>query len=144
MKRRRETPSAGLVVRYDYLWRSEFLSKKIEGAKDRPCAVVVPMNVGDDGKHRVILAAITHSRPNASRAAIEIPIQAKIAIGLDNERSWIIVDEVNIVDWADAGFVPASSDAWAYGHLPRGFASKVIAAIVEGAKDGSLFRVTRD
>jgi hypothetical protein len=144
MKSVRENPTAGLVVRYDYLWKQEFLSQKIEGAKNRPCAVVVPMKVSAEGTLRVILAAITHSPPHNSQDAIEIPAFAERAIGLDDLPSWIVVNEVNIVDWADAGFVPATVDSWNYGFLPKHVMNKMIQEISSRAKAGSLFKVSRE
>jgi hypothetical protein len=140
----RETPSAGLVVRYDYLWKREFLNQKIEGSKDRPCAVVLPMPVGSDGRLKVILAAITHSPPRMPGDAVQIPALAKRVLGLDGQPSWIVVDEVNIVDWSDAGFVPATRNSWSYGFLPKQLASKVITKITSRAKAGLLSRVPRD
>jgi mRNA-degrading endonuclease toxin of MazEF toxin-antitoxin module len=144
MKSIRENPTAGLVVRYDYLWKREFLGNKSEGAKNRPCAVVVPMTVGPDNILRVILAAITHSPPQNASDAIEIPLSAKRAIGLDSVPSWIVVDEVNIVDWTDAGFVPATDESWNYGYLPKQLVSKVINEVSIRAKAGTLFKVPRE
>jgi hypothetical protein len=144
MRSIRENPTAGLVVRYDYLWKREFLRNKVEGAKNRPCAVVVPMTVGPEKALKVILAAITHSPPLNASDAIEIPLVAKRAIGLDALPSWIVIDEVNIVDWTDAGFVPATDESWNYGLLPKQLVSKVISEISKRAKTGTLSKVQRE
>lgn len=121
---RREKPSAGLVVRFDYLWKREFDKGQDEGGKTRPCVVVVPMPNAKDGVTRVILAAITHSVPVQQEDAIEIPPTVKRALGLDQERSWIVVTEINIVDWNDAGFIPATPTTWSYGFCPNGWQPK--------------------
>ena len=144
MKAIRDKPAAGLVVRYDYLWQREFLEQKVDGAKNRPCVVVVPMPVGADGRLKVILAAITHSRPYNLLDAIAIPANARRASGLDDQPSWITLDEVNIVDWIDAGFVPATHKNWSYGYLPKYLVSKVISEISNRAKAKTLFRVPRE
>ena len=34
-------PVPGLVIRHNYLWQAERARGKDEGAKDRPCAVVL-------------------------------------------------------------------------------------------------------
>jgi hypothetical protein len=34
-------PIAGMVIRYAYLWRSEYERGLEEGLKDRPCAVLL-------------------------------------------------------------------------------------------------------
>ena len=72
-------PEPGLVIRYDYLWRDEQKRGRIEGAKDRPCAIIIASKTDDQGHFTVILAPITHSAPQQSAAAIEIPPQVKKA-----------------------------------------------------------------
>jgi len=37
------TPKPGLVIRYSYLWHRESLIGQEEGAKERPCAVVLAL-----------------------------------------------------------------------------------------------------
>ncbi|MGE3477663.1 MAG: hypothetical protein AB7H70_17820 [Rhodospirillaceae bacterium] len=41
-------PVPGLVIRYSYLWRDEFLKGREEGVKDRPCALVL-VTYAEDG-----------------------------------------------------------------------------------------------
>ena len=53
-------PFPGLVISYSYLWRKDYLAGREEGAKDRPCAVVLSRNTkGNDTV--VTVAPITHS-----------------------------------------------------------------------------------
>lgn len=55
-------PVPGLVIRYGFLWRSEHERGLEEGAKDRPCAVL--LSVADDaGDRTVIVLPITHTPP---------------------------------------------------------------------------------
>ena len=111
-------PAPGLVIRYDYLWRDEHRKGREDGAKDRPCAVIVAYDADDSGNRFVILAAITHSPPRAAAEAIEIPAKVKSHLGLDDRRSWIVTTEINRASWDDAGIAPATRDQWAYGMLP--------------------------
>jgi hypothetical protein len=120
-------PSTGLVIRYDYLWRDEARRGRQEGAKDRPCAVVIAM-ARTDGGHRALVAAITHTEPAAGQG-LEIPPRVKRHLGLDAERSWIIVTELNEIDWSDPGIVPASRSEWAYGFLPPALAQALLDAV---------------
>lgn len=123
------TPQPGLVVRYSYLWRREFLAGRGEGVKDRPCAVVVTAH-GDDGATRVYVLPITHTAPLRETEAVEIPSPAKRRLGLDSDRSWVVLDEANVFTWPgpDLRFLPGEGPASAvFGFLPPG-----------------LFRVIRD
>lgn len=127
---RKPAPAPGLVVRYDYLWRDEAIAGRREGAKDRPCAVVVA-RVAESGDEFVLLAAITHSPPNDPDAAIEIPPRVKQHLGLDDARSWIVTSELNSVAWVDPGIVPATRTRWDYGFLPP----KLVAALIERVRE---------
>lgn len=99
----------GLVVRYDYLWRDEQQRGREEGAKHRPCAIVVAYRVDENGRQSVVLCPITHSPPRSTNDAIEIPARVKQHLGLDDAPSWIVTGEVNVVDWNDPGITPISS-----------------------------------
>jgi mRNA-degrading endonuclease toxin of MazEF toxin-antitoxin module len=139
----REYPTSGLVVRYDYLWTDQHLSGMVEGSKDRPCAVVLPLGLDPKGRQLVIVTGITHTKPKSAEMGIEIPQHVKRILGLDGARSWIIVSEVNVVDWSDPGFVPVKLGQWSYGALPKALAIRVRNAISERAKSKSLGQVNR-
>ena len=122
---RKPRPVEGLVIRYDYLWHSEYLRGRVEGEKDRPCAIVIAAPEKDGTVERVIVAPITHSMPPQSTPAIEIPAKVKRHLGLDGERSWIITSDLNRVRWDDPGIVPVSRAHWEYGALPQALLIKV-------------------
>lgn len=48
---------------------------------------------------RVTVAAVTHTQPHADTIALEMPPKVKQHLGLDDARSWIVLDEVNQFDW---------------------------------------------
>jgi hypothetical protein len=137
-------PAIGLVIRYDYLWRDEARRGRREGIKDRPCAVVLATTNEQDGQCTVTLAAITHSPPDDPTRAIEIPPLVKRHLGLDDARSWIIVDEVNSADWNDPGIVPVSKERWHYGYLPPTLARSVLDRIVARFRVNKLKIVDRE
>jgi len=122
-------PQPGLVIHYSYLWKREADAGREEGLKDRPCAIIIAVEQGE-GRMRVIVLPITHAAPQPPDEGIELPPQTKARLGLDGERSWIIVSEANDFIWPgpDLRFPPGktSADA-AYGFLPPG-----------------LFRIVRD
>ena len=65
-----------------------------------------------------------HSPPSAAADAVEIPIVIKKHLGLDDERSWIVVTELNLFSWPGPDLRPtgaAGLDTVLYGYLPSGF-----------------------
>lgn len=90
-------PEAGLVIRYAYLWLDDHRKGREEGSKDRPCAIVLA--VREDEGQRVWVVPVTHSPPNDAGAALEIPAVVKKRLGLDSERSWIVLSETNEFIW---------------------------------------------
>ena len=116
-------PQPGLVIRYSYLWRREALAGQEGGAKDRPCAVVLAYQDEQDAL-RVHVLPITHSPPLDYGSAVEIPLPVKQRLGLDGERSWVIVAEANAFAWPgpDIRMLPGEGPkSVAYGFLPPAF-----------------------
>jgi hypothetical protein len=114
-------PAPGLVIRYSYLWRSEHLQGHEEGVKDRPCAIILAVT-NDSGDQVVTVLPITHSTPAEGDAAIEIPTLTKKRLGLDEERSWIMLTEANRFVWPGPDLRPATPGdlaSAAYGLLPK-------------------------
>lgn len=112
-------PHPGLVIRYAYLWKREYEAGREEGSKERPCVIV--MAVTDDrGESQVLVLPITHTPPSDAADAVEIPQVTKQRLGLDGERSWIVITEVNEFLWPgpDLRPVPGGDGSIAYGVLP--------------------------
>ena len=116
-------PRPGLVVRYSYLWESEASQGREEGTKDRPCAVIlVILREGDHPIVRVL--PITHAPPADLADALEIPPPTQERLGLDSDRSWVVLTEANDFIWPgpDLRPLPGSDPSTvAYGFLPPGF-----------------------
>ena len=116
-------PEPGLVIRYSYLWRTEYLKGREEGVKDRPCAIILTtqMRSGETG---VTVLPITHSEPVNAAHALEIPQIVKSRLGLDSTRSWVMLDESNEFTWPgpDLRLLPGGDlSTVAYGMLPPNF-----------------------
>jgi hypothetical protein len=89
-------PEVGLVISYSYLWKEEEEQGLVEGRKDRPCAIVLTVAVPaaeSNRRKQVAIAPITHSPPHDPKVAVEIPPRVKEHLGLDGERSWVILEE---------------------------------------------------
>jgi hypothetical protein len=113
-------PEPGLVIGYSYLWFHEDRAGKIEGRKDRPCAIIV-VTENDTDEKIVTVFPITHTPPEDITDAVEIPANVKKRLGLDGERSWIICSELNTFLWPGPDLRPVSrkkKDEFSYGLLP--------------------------
>jgi hypothetical protein len=120
-------PVPGLVIRYAYLWRADFLKGQEEGVNDRPCAVILVTHTSE-GEPIVTVLPVTHSPPRDPALAIEIPAETKRRLRLDAERSWIMLDEANQFAWPGPDLRPANpgeAESVVYGLLPRAFYLKM-------------------
>lgn len=113
-------PVQGLVIGYSYLWREEYLRGQEEGSKDRPCAVVL-VTASEDGEEIVTVLPITHTPPTNAALSVEIPTATKARLGLDDERSWVVLTEANRFIWPGPDLRPlraGDAGSVAYGLLP--------------------------
>jgi hypothetical protein len=70
------------------------------------------------------LLPVTHRAPADFDAAVEIPAVVKQRLGLDTERSWIILGEWNECSWPSPDLRPigrGKSASFTYGFLPPRF-----------------------
>ena len=113
----------GLVIRYSYLWLREHRAGREDGTKDRPCAIILAAR-NHESETQVLVVPVTHSPPENSAAALELPPAIKKQLGLDKERSWVILSESNLFDWPgpDLRRIGDRDDSTvAYGFLPPRF-----------------------
>ena len=116
-----------MVIRYAYLWQSEHERGIEEGGKDRPCAVLLAMT-DDAGDQQVIVLPITHSPPYDPTTAIEIPAATKRRLNLDDDRSWVILEEANRFIWPGPDLRPMKSGNMTtvvFGELPADLFRKI-------------------
>jgi len=138
-------PEPGLVVSYAYLWHREHRAGQQEGRKDRPCAIVLTAERAGDGQVAVIVLPITHSPPNPVDTAVEIPVAVKRHLGLDEQRSWVVVSEGNEFLWPgyDLRRIP-NADRYDYGFLPPRFFRQVLDAFIMCYRTGGGRIASRD
>ena len=120
-----------------------------EGRKDRPCAIVLAVDDPDpkaDGRTQVAVAPITHSPPHDPNVAVEIPPRVKEHLGLDSERSWVILEEANI--FTSRGFdlrpIKKGDSRVDYGLLPPKLFERLIAKFRELRAQGKVAGASRD
>jgi hypothetical protein len=109
-----------MVIRYAYLWANEHDAGREEGSKDRPAAILLTVSAGKQTE--VLALPITHSPPSHPEEAFELPPATKARLGLDGERSWVVLSEVNRFAWPGPDLRPTSlqRDTCLYGFLPEG------------------------
>jgi hypothetical protein len=113
-------PEPGLVIRYSYLWLREHREGREEGTKDRPCAIVLTSRHHGD-ETQVLVVPVTHSPPENIADALELPPSVKQHLGLDTERSWVVLSESNLFDWPGPDLRRVGdrdNSSVAYGFLP--------------------------
>ena len=142
-------PEVGLVISYSYLWKEEEEQGLVEGRKDRPCAIVLTVEVPaaeSNRRKQVAVAPITHSPPHDPNVAVEIPPRVKEHLGLDGERSWVILEEVNIFTWPGFDLRPIRRGETRidYGLLPPKFFDRLIEKFKELRSQGKVERASRD
>jgi hypothetical protein len=120
-------PEPGLVVSYAYLWHREHQAGREEGQKDRPSVIVLAVERETDGATVVTVLPITHSPPADAATAVQIPLPVARHLGLDDDRSWIVVAEGNEFLWPgyDLRKLPRS-ERYDYGFLPPRFFNQVL------------------
>ena len=137
-------PASGLVIRYSYLWQSEHERGQEEGVKDRPCAVIL-VTRQSDGDEIVTVLPVTHTPPQNLALAVEIPGPTKQRLGLDSERSWIVLTEANRFIWPGPDLRPigGSLDSVAYGLLPEKFFIQLQDRFIAILKAGQAKAISR-
>jgi hypothetical protein len=112
-----EPPQPGQVIHYSYLWWNEARRGRIEGAKTRPCGVVLTRTAAD-GSTVVYVLPVTHTPPSEPEVGIEIPPATKRRLGLDAERSWVITTELNRFIWPGPDLRALPTGEYSFGYVP--------------------------
>ncbi len=92
---------------------------------------------------RVTVAPITHSAPDGAANAVEVPAIVKRDLGLDRERSWIVVTEVNSFLWKGPDLRPLADGSPYYGAIPDWLFARMREAIGVHAGRGRVRVVGR-
>jgi hypothetical protein len=139
-------PELGLVIRYSYLWHAEHREGREEGVKDRPCAIVLAIESQGSNRPRVVVLPVTHTPPEDPALAIEVPAVTKNRLGLDADRSWIVLNESNEFFWLGPDLRRnrgKGDSSVAYGLLPPGFYAELkrrFVALAEASKSVTVKR----
>lgn len=138
-------PVPGLVIRYAYLWSHEAKAGQEEGSKDRPCAVLLTATT-KAGDKVVTVLPVTHTPPSDESLAVEIPAATKARLGLHEERSWVVLTELNQFQWPgpDLRSAPGAPDGdVAFGLLPARLYETIRTKWLTAYDAGKIAQVTR-
>ena len=83
----------------------------------------------EDGDLVVTVVPITHGTPENPNDAVELPLPTKQRLGLDAERSWVVVSEINRFVWPGPDLRPisrAEPERFDYGVLPPALFRQII------------------
>jgi hypothetical protein len=138
-------PQLGLVISYSYLWHYESEKGQDEGRKDRPCVIILATEQADDGM-MVTVVPITHRPPADAAIAIELPPRVKQHLGLDDQRSWIVLNEGNRFLWPGYDLKPirGAKGKFDYGFLPPALFNALLQRYAEIWRAGQGKAVPRD
>lgn len=119
-------PIPGMVARYAFLWSHEAAQGRREASKNRPCVIVLARRRLADGRFLVVVAPITHRKPDSDNALL-IPPKLKRHLNLDADASWVVMDELNQFVWPGVDLRPVSREkgTWTYGILPEEFFAEI-------------------
>lgn len=91
-----------------------------------------------EGKRPLVrVLPVAHSSPRDREGAIELPQQTKRRLGLDEQPSWVILDEANDFRWPGPDLRPlvaGDMSTVVYGKLPPGFMKVLADRLVERRK----------
>jgi len=130
------------VISYAYLWAREAAEGQEEGLKNRPVVVTVA-RIEREGRTEVVVAPITHSKPETDEDGLELPQSVKRLLGLDGERSWIVTSELNRFVWPgpDVRMAPGKNSPH-YDAIPERLFDQLRIAVREHVHAGRL-KVTK-
>ena len=86
------------MIRYVYDWSEVEAGESVRAEKERPAVIVLAVSRKEDAVV-VRVAPITHRQPDDMSRAVEVPSLTKMRLGLDGERSWIVLDHANEFLW---------------------------------------------
>ncbi|MBM6594631.1 hypothetical protein [Microvirga pudoricolor] len=87
----------------------------------------------EQGQVSVTVAPITHSAPRDPSRAVEIPLRVKRHLGLDHDRSWVVLDELNRFVWPGFDLYPIPGGRpgqYDFGFLPPILFERIIEGIL--------------
>lgn len=140
------SPKPGFVTRYLYDWSTPGEAVPAAAEKERPAVIILTVTKSD-ARTVVRVAPITHRPPDRPDRAVEVPQRTKARLGLDGERSWVILDHTNEFVWPgpDVRPVPGQEPATIYyGPLPPALYDDIKRKLLGLLRQGRVLARLRD
>jgi len=142
-------PPVGHVVAYEYLWASQ-TDEREDGKKVYPCSVVMADSTAG-GQSVAYLLGISHSPPRPGEAALAVPLQLKLRLGLDRQPAWIYLNQINVFVWPGPDLRPgrhvstrpAAADTCDIGPLPDDWFALLQRELVEAYRQRRVKLIRR-
>lgn len=100
---------------------------------------MVVARIETSGRTQLLVAPITHTEPDRAEDGVEIPPSVKRHLGLDRERSWVVLTELNRFNWPGPDIRPVpGSESPLYDALPEWLFRKVQEGIGRNAREGRI------
>jgi hypothetical protein len=88
---------------------------------------------------------VTHRPPENAAAAVEIPRTVKLQLGLDDDRSWVVVSEGDQFVWPGYDLRKVrSTDRYDYGYLPPRFFNQILDAFMAWHRASKARLISRE
>lgn len=139
-------PKPGFVIRYLYDWSMPGEPAPGTVEKERPAVIILAVTKGPN-RTLVRVAPVTHRAPDRPEHAVELPLRTKARLGLDGERSWVILDHMNEFVWPgpDVRPVPGHEPATIYyGPLPPALFDHIKRRLLGLLRQGRMLARLRD
>ncbi|OHT17951.1 MULTISPECIES: hypothetical protein [Sphingomonadaceae] len=94
----------------------------------------------------VTILPVTHTPPSDTSLAVEIPHATKVRLGLDDDRSWVVLTELNYFQWPGPDLRTVPGDPLgevAYGQLPTAFYETIRTRWLAAYDAGKVTQVKR-
>lgn len=124
-------PVPGLVIGYEFLFRTDKEKGRENAAKPHPCAIII-VNKEIDERTRVTVLAISHLPPRKSDEKFYLPLspQECADAGLDAMPQWINIQDANSFDWPGFDLAKTAPDgSYTYGKLRKATFKRVVDAV---------------
>jgi len=130
----------GDILSYPYLWEWQAEKGEMEGRKERPVCVALPLR--REGVTHLFLLAVSGTPPRPEQKGVSIPEIERRRAGLKEwKEAWVIIDECNY-DIAERSFHLDPSQN-ARGRFSESFTKRIKDSLRNAIEDQSMIRIDR-
>ena len=131
-----KTPEPADVLSYSYLWSHEAAGggERAKGSS----RVVVVLCIERQAGNLILVSVGHHTAPEMLPSRSKIHLDVKKQLGLDRERSWVMLNELNRFIWPGPDIRPILGGAPLYDALPDWLFERVRQGVLDHNAAGKL------